>query len=783
MAFRKELRPYHEDETVTSREFRDEDRILKMLNTLSNDSIIQVYISYKHKGVYNFLFPLADMDLASFLKAMPRPSPFDTDGAIVKALHGLSSALSDVHEFNSEKLGVEFKGCHHDIKPQNILVKGNLFLLADFGLSRFKSPIEDSRSVSKGIGEYLAPECRGSEKERQLIGRKSDIWSLGCIVAELLAYMNAGADEVQRLRDMRLAEDELWTTYSFHERGKLKGKVESWLDGFSNFQDPSNYSLMTDLVRQMLHEEPSQRPDAKTVQKALSSLYGKFLIDMALQQYRTLIYLNEDPYFVIECEKLRSWSFATGLYQPRGRWTWAVCAINLLGNQTLECLERIVDELRDLSFRTPISNTNTLDDKFTGAAIDDLSKDLSDNRSLHKANENLTALLPLSNRKSMDRFLFRSILGTDENNILRDFDIEFDARTVADTSIRIKSELTLMHQIAEKQEIAGELKNRLPLSAKFKVAKNFHEHSLGTYTSDNKVVEPILVEWRPINSPSQEVSQQLLHRVDTLAGLHNVKSRPPEIRVLESVGFYLDQHRRSFGLLYRFPSSVSAPCRPPMTGNEGPNFLAAWEPRSLYQLILSSPNPHNGGPTLNQRFEIARTITSCILYCHSLHWLHERLNSHNVVFFLSSSASVTEPRSRPFIIGFNHSRQDKMNEFTHGPPSDPALIRYLHPDYAERKHFRRLYDYYSVGLVLLEIGLWRTIESIGAKYEFHDAEGFRREIVERYLPGLLYSMGTIYYSVVKACLVGELGDESAGEEEVGTAFQILVVERLEKCII
>lgn len=85
--------------------------------------------------------------------------------------------------------------------------------------------------------------------------------------------------------------------------------------------------------------------------------------------------------------------------------------------------------------------------------------------------------------------------------------------------------------------------------------------------------------------------------------------------------------------------------------------------------------------------------------------------------------------------------------------------------------------------MLLEIGLWRTLESITTKYPFHDPEGMRKEIVERYLPGLLYSMGEIYYNAVRACLTGELGNRDSAEDDVATGFQELIVEKLEKCVV
>jgi hypothetical protein len=50
------------------------------------------------------------MDLSSLMNSSPRPAGLDSDASIVKALHGLATAITDVHNFNSKKLDVEFKG-------------------------------------------------------------------------------------------------------------------------------------------------------------------------------------------------------------------------------------------------------------------------------------------------------------------------------------------------------------------------------------------------------------------------------------------------------------------------------------------------------------------------------------------------------------------------------------------------------------------------------------------------------------------------------------------------
>ncbi|PAV71159.1 hypothetical protein WR25_07354 isoform F [Diploscapter pachys] len=77
---------------------------------------------------------------------------------------------------------------HRDLKPQNILLnrKKTMIKLSDFGISKELS----TRSVAStviGTPNYLSPEiCEG-----RAYNQKSDMWSLGCVLYELLALKRA----------------------------------------------------------------------------------------------------------------------------------------------------------------------------------------------------------------------------------------------------------------------------------------------------------------------------------------------------------------------------------------------------------------------------------------------------------------------------------------------------------------------------------------------------------------------------------------------------------------
>jgi serine/threonine-protein kinase len=78
---------------------------------------------------------------------------------------------------------------HRDIKPDNILLEGQRVLVADFGLARAVSEVQDkltATGVVVGTPTYMSPEQASGDKE---IDGRSDIFALACVLYELLSGM------------------------------------------------------------------------------------------------------------------------------------------------------------------------------------------------------------------------------------------------------------------------------------------------------------------------------------------------------------------------------------------------------------------------------------------------------------------------------------------------------------------------------------------------------------------------------------------------------------------
>jgi len=77
---------------------------------------------------------------------------------------------------------------HRDVKPENILLSGDAVLVADFGIARAITAAGGASLTKTGVAVgtpfYMSPEQAAGE--RQIDGR-SDVYSLGCVVYEMLA--------------------------------------------------------------------------------------------------------------------------------------------------------------------------------------------------------------------------------------------------------------------------------------------------------------------------------------------------------------------------------------------------------------------------------------------------------------------------------------------------------------------------------------------------------------------------------------------------------------------
>jgi hypothetical protein len=143
----------------------------------------------------------------------------------------LSESLAKLHEE-----GI----VHGDIKPQNILLRQDTPLLADFGAARIARIAGELLPIMAYTPEYAPPEALKGQ-----LSEKSDVYSLGTVLIELLAgtlpapqSTNIPSAAIERIR-----------------RLKAGGKL-------------------LELLSRMRRQDSRQRPSAREVYETLKRLYG-----------------------------------------------------------------------------------------------------------------------------------------------------------------------------------------------------------------------------------------------------------------------------------------------------------------------------------------------------------------------------------------------------------------------------------------------------------------------------------------------------------------------------
>lgn len=105
-----------------------------------------------------------------------------------------------------------------------------------------------------------------------------------------------------------------------------------------------------------------------------------------------------------------------------------------------------------------------------------------------------------------------------------------------------------------------------------------------------------------------------------------------------------------------------------------------------------------------------------------------------------------------------------------------------HPDKIENASRRSCYSYgiYSLGLVLLEIGLWQSLYK-GPPASKFSPQDYNAYILKYLVPDLWGQCGSIYGKVVRDCLTMQT-NEGARENESQRMLCWNIAERLDMCV-
>eukprot|EP00915_Cephaloidophora_sp_WS-2016_P005382 GHVH01007111.1.p1 GENE.GHVH01007111.1~~GHVH01007111.1.p1 ORF type:complete len:579 (-),score=74.64 GHVH01007111.1:261-1997(-) len=167
-------------------------REMAILNDLNHPNIVDtIEFSCNLSRVY-LVMELIDKDLKGYIRAMNKEMVQQMP--MIKVKHIVFKVLQGISYLHSHRI------THRDLKPHNILVSNDLesIKLADFGLARpdhcpTKTLTHEVVTLWYRPPEILLGEC--------VYGSEIDIWSLGCILGELLLGkpLFAGESELDTL--------------------------------------------------------------------------------------------------------------------------------------------------------------------------------------------------------------------------------------------------------------------------------------------------------------------------------------------------------------------------------------------------------------------------------------------------------------------------------------------------------------------------------------------------------------------------------------------------------
>jgi hypothetical protein len=241
---------------------------------------------------------------------------------------------------------------------------------------------------------------------------------------------------------------------------------------------------------------------------------------------------------------------------------------------------------------------------------------------------------------------------------------------------------------------------------------------------------------------------------------------------LSSYGYFHDRESNRFWLVLEIPSKFSTST-----------------PISLVDCLGNTPGTEL--LSLDIRLQMAVRIARSLEAFHAIGWVHKSIRSDSILFFINDEKGQDdhEAYASPFISGFEFSRiATGPTDYTYDDNVENNLYRHPERQGLPQTAFTRIHDIYSLGVILLEIGLWKSVVTLykrkaeelarrggGREFDAAQKKVWLISRAEKYLP---YSMGSKYKDVVVLCLSGNFISDP-GRPEFSMEFHKKVVQCLQ----
>lgn len=308
--------------------------------------VMQHIASIIHGNNFMILLPLARHgDLEIFLRGGYKPGAdtrytqkiYDFDEtfpelaceetlhrALLKEMFEIARALVWLHEELHLFGKLDRYLAHLDLKPENILLvqdnrggtagsdhPAGKWMLTDFGVSVFEKDTNEkatrvhsirdvgprltsraNRDEMRGYGPYQPPEVDLDKVD----GRKCDVWSLACILCDVLAFAFGKSTALHKFRALRYdGKDD----YFYRARGssenrarvinssntELKSEIKDWFQSHRYASTHIWVPHYVSIIERALVPRPLGRPDMMQIMQGLGSL--PFNDDSTLEHFRS----------------------------------------------------------------------------------------------------------------------------------------------------------------------------------------------------------------------------------------------------------------------------------------------------------------------------------------------------------------------------------------------------------------------------------------------------------------------------------------------------------------
>ena len=263
--------------------------------------------------------------------------------------------------------------------------------------------------------------------------------------------------------------------------------------------------------------------------------------------------------------------------------------------------------------------------------------------------------------------------------------------------------------------------------------------------------KPVLLDYGFIQDVDPETGRlPSLRRYEELCIALDQNSEESSSRytgTMRLLGWFVDPHRPRYAFVYEVPRPASLSIT---------SLDQYHPPQSLLSFLQHAANTVTiNMPCLEDRFRLAFRLALSLLHIHAKGVSHRNINSSNVVFVDVDRPTDTNPMPwkdgairRPFLTSFDTSAED--TRAAHQESFISSIYRHPMAESGKRTAYKSAYDIYSLGLILLEVGLWMPIHQLWKTKYSH--RSFKARLQTVYSKKLAGKCGDRYMRVVEYCL-------------------------------